>query len=217
MRSSRRWARPSQALKPTALIGVSGMPQTFTQPIVEQMAALQPAADRVRAVESDVQGRVHRGTGYAWSDGRAIFASGSPFPEVEFKGRRHVPGPGQQHLHLPRRRPGRARQRIARGHRRDVPRGGAHARGHGRSGRPRPRTCLSRADADSRGLAAHRRGRRGRGPRHRPRPGRAARRPRWRTSASRMFEPVYREYVCVGQPGRTVPGCAAEPVGWQVE
>jgi malate dehydrogenase (oxaloacetate-decarboxylating)(NADP+) len=31
---------------------------------------------------------------YAWSDGRAIFASGSPFPAVDFKGHHHVPGQG---------------------------------------------------------------------------------------------------------------------------
>jgi malate dehydrogenase (oxaloacetate-decarboxylating)(NADP+) len=82
------------ALKPTALIGVSGMPQTFTQPIVEQMASLnqRPVVFALSNPTSKAECTAEQA--YAWSDGRAIFASGSPFPEVEFKGRRHVPGQG---------------------------------------------------------------------------------------------------------------------------
>lgn len=81
-------------LQPTALIGVSGMPQTFTQPTVEQMAALNTRPIVFALSNPTSRAECTAEQVYAWSDGRAIFASGSPFPEVEFKGRRHVPGQG---------------------------------------------------------------------------------------------------------------------------
>jgi malate dehydrogenase (oxaloacetate-decarboxylating)(NADP+) len=83
-----------QAVRPTALIGVSGMPQTFTRPIVEQMAALNPRPIVFALSNPTSKAECTAEQAYAWSDGRAIFASGSPFAEVELKGRRHVPGQG---------------------------------------------------------------------------------------------------------------------------
>jgi malate dehydrogenase (oxaloacetate-decarboxylating)(NADP+) len=83
-----------QTLKPTALIGVSGMPQTFTQPIVEAMAALNQRPIVFALSNPTSKAECTAEQAYAWSDGRAIFASGSPFADVEFKGRRHVPGQG---------------------------------------------------------------------------------------------------------------------------
>jgi malate dehydrogenase (oxaloacetate-decarboxylating)(NADP+) len=87
-------AEAVQALKPTALIGVSGMPATFTAGIVGQMSALNTRPIIFALSNPTSKAECTAEQAYAWSDGRAIFASGSPFPAVEFKGRQHVPGQG---------------------------------------------------------------------------------------------------------------------------
>jgi malate dehydrogenase (oxaloacetate-decarboxylating)(NADP+) len=83
-----------RTLKPTALIGVSGMPSTFTQEIIGQMTALNPRPIIFALSNPTSKAECTAEQAFAWSDGRAIFASGSPFPAVEFKGRHHVPGQG---------------------------------------------------------------------------------------------------------------------------
>jgi malate dehydrogenase (oxaloacetate-decarboxylating)(NADP+) len=87
-------AEAVRSLKPTVLIGVSGTPATFTREVVEAMAAynVRPIIFALSNPTSKAECTAEQA--YAWSGGRAIFASGSPFPPVDFNGSRRVPGQG---------------------------------------------------------------------------------------------------------------------------
>ena len=83
-----------EALQPTAIIGASGQPGTFSQGIVE---AVTRSAGRpiIFALSNPTsQAECTATQAYEWSGGAAIFASGSPFKPVEFNGKRFVPGQG---------------------------------------------------------------------------------------------------------------------------
>ena len=79
------------ALKPTALIGVSGQPQTFTRPVIEAMAALNDRPIIFALSNPTSRTECTAEQAYGWSHGRAIFASGSPFPPVDDARTRFVP------------------------------------------------------------------------------------------------------------------------------
>lgn len=79
-------------LKPTAIIGVSGQAKTFTQSVVRTMAALNERPIVFALSNPTSQSECSAEEAYSWSDGRAIFASGSPFPTVDYQGQTFVPG-----------------------------------------------------------------------------------------------------------------------------
>jgi malate dehydrogenase (oxaloacetate-decarboxylating)(NADP+) len=82
------------AVRPQVLIGATGAPGTFTQDVVAKMSALN-----VRPVIFALSNPTSRAEctaeqAYAWSGGRAVFASGSPFGKVRFGDRELRPGQG---------------------------------------------------------------------------------------------------------------------------
>jgi malate dehydrogenase (oxaloacetate-decarboxylating)(NADP+) len=79
------------ALKPTVLIGVSGRPATFNRGIIEAMAALNERPVIFALSNPTVKSECTAEQAYAWSGGRAIFASGSPFPPVTYGGETFSP------------------------------------------------------------------------------------------------------------------------------
>jgi malate dehydrogenase (oxaloacetate-decarboxylating)(NADP+) len=83
-----------RALRPTALIGVSGMPRTFTRPVIEAMAHLNERPILFALSNPTSKSECTAEEAYTWSSGRAVFASGSPFDPVDFAGRTFVSGQG---------------------------------------------------------------------------------------------------------------------------
>jgi malate dehydrogenase (oxaloacetate-decarboxylating)(NADP+) len=83
-----------RALKPTAILGLSGQPGTFTRDVVETMANINPRPIIFALSNPTSKAECTAEQAYTWSDGRAIFASGSPFGAVKFGNQTFVPGQG---------------------------------------------------------------------------------------------------------------------------
>jgi malate dehydrogenase (oxaloacetate-decarboxylating)(NADP+) len=83
-----------KALKPTGIIGVSTVPKLFTQHVIEAMAEINARPIIFPYSNPTSHSECTAAEAYRWSKGRAIFASGSPFPHVEHDGQLFTPGQG---------------------------------------------------------------------------------------------------------------------------
>ena len=78
-------------LRPTVLIGVSGQTGKFDKNILKTMAQYNEAPVVLALSNPTSKSECTAAEAYTWTDGRAIFASGSPFEPITCKGRMFVP------------------------------------------------------------------------------------------------------------------------------
>lgn len=81
-----------KVIKPTVLIGSSGVGKAFTKEVIEAMASCNEKPLILALSNPTSQSECTAEEAYTWTQGRAIFASGSPFDPVEYNGKTFVPG-----------------------------------------------------------------------------------------------------------------------------
>lgn len=81
-----------EAIRPTGIIGVSGQPGKFTEAVIRKMGENNESPMIFALSNPTANSECTAEQAYGWTDGRAIFASGSPFDPVEIGGRTLIPG-----------------------------------------------------------------------------------------------------------------------------
>ena len=95
------FASAVEILKPTAIIGVAAVAKTFTQPVLESMARFNERPIVFALSNPTSKSECTAEEAYRWTNGRAIFACGSPFDPVTVNGRRFVPRQGNNSYIFP--------------------------------------------------------------------------------------------------------------------
>lgn len=83
-----------QQLRPTAIVGVAALPNAFDSMVIGEMSRINERPIIFALSNPTSKAECTAEMAYQFSEGRALFASGSPFDKVEYNGKTFVPRQG---------------------------------------------------------------------------------------------------------------------------